>query len=308
MKTGTHISIPTKYDLLLNQEIILLSEIKKISKNELINSIYFADFTYAINYLNIHPKQFKFEPLNRDTYYNLINPIIESNLFHPDIKDYKKVSWIAKVGLTQCKGISDKISSEYKKQMQKEIQLYLNSEQHKMYNMLFTSISFIPNIEGTSRIYIRCEKGTIDKKELAVKLETYFKLPLALRELYIFINDPIIKELLDEINNPKTNRKVSLKHKNSLIPSQKHSYFKIEEGATIKYLDLNNKKLDRKDILSSKKNNIFITKKIAVTDDDLFFECLKYFVNKIFLISNENNIFTITGTERDIFIFEKMIH
>ena len=33
MEAGTHISIPLVYDLLLNQEIILLSKFKKFNKN-----------------------------------------------------------------------------------------------------------------------------------------------------------------------------------------------------------------------------------------------------------------------------------
>lgn len=306
MKTGTHISIPLKYDLLLNQEIILLNEIKKISKNELINLIHSADFSYSYNY---QPILFNLKYIDRDKYYGYINNEIDNNFKSPKALKYDKqeIKDIAHVGTDKCESLSKLINNEYVQNINREYRTYFKKVQDRIYNDLYNSILCIPNIEGTSRLYIRCEKRTIDKKELAKQLEAYFNLPLAVRELYIFMNNPIIKELLDEINNPKANREVFLKRKNSLIPSQKHSYFKIVEGDTVKYLDLNNKKLDKKSILSSKNNDMFITKEITVDNNQLFFECLKYFVNRIFLVSNEDNLFTISGTERDIFFFQKMI-
>lgn len=308
MKSGTHISIPTKYDLLLNQEIVLLSEIKKISKNELINLIYHADYSYIFNYLNLNPEPFILSPLSDDFYYKFFNNIIQKNLKDSKRYDFDKVFNDAKIGKKTSIAISEKINFLYNLNMKKNIQSYLDRQQIRMYNKFFDPNSYIPNIQGTSRVYIRCEKGSIDKKELESKLKSYFRLPLALRECYIFINNPIIKALFDEINNPKEKRMVSIIRISSIIPGQEHSCFKIIENNTTKYLDLNNKKLDSKNLLSSKNKPIFITKEIKVTNKESFFECLKYFINRIFIISNDNDIYTITGTEKDIFFFEKMIY
>ncbi len=88
METGTHISIPLKYDLLLNQEIVLLNEIKKFSKNELIKYIsneiircLTKDYNYIdkeihVNFQN-HSKKVGFA-YTKDEFYQV------SNLIHND--------------------------------------------------------------------------------------------------------------------------------------------------------------------------------------------------------------------------------
>lgn len=301
MASGTHISIPQKYDLLLNQELLLLSEIKKFSKNELIKSIYFANFDYTFHDIKKFSPFPKFSPITKDSYYNAINKRIHHNVGYRD----KKAFDIASLGLKQCEELANEINDCYNKMYERIIFKYLSQEQKEVFNYFANHQVDIPEINSTSRLYIRCEPKTINKDELIQKLAIYFKMPLYIRERYLFINNPIIANLFEEANNPKITRKVFLLQKSSMIPNHSHTCFKIEENGKFSYVDLCNNKITK--TRKTKQQKTFITKEIKITNTDLFYECLKYFVNIVFVVSHTNDSYTVYGNEKDIYYLEKML-
>lgn len=301
MEAGTHISIPLVYDLLLNQEIILLSKFKKFNKNELLNLIYqmkFKDFLRTNNIL----ARTNFNPNNKKA------PLDLSILVNKIIKIIYKV-------LEESSGFNNVTFKEITKtEIYNNIALYVKTSSLEDNRECFETFvkSFymdnnnIPEISGTARVYVRTK---FDKAILNNKLKKYFSFPFYLRERFLFIKqNPNTKELFllaqKKDNDENTSAKnVQINTASDINSKYKRTFFKVLNNTGTYFIDLNNKKFKPAHI---KKNEI-ITKDIVIKDDKTFKECLSYFINKIFLVKQKENIYTIAGTEKDIYYFEKMI-
>ena len=104
-------------------------------------------------------------------------------------------------------------------------------------------------------------------------------------------------------SNQDKDRDVSLVKYNGASSKYEYTYYRITEGNKTIIKNLNNIKCKPK---NTQKDEIH-EKEIIVNDKTAFFECLNYFINKIFLVKQKENIYTIAGTEKDIYYFEKMI-
>ena len=174
MEAGTHISIPLVYDLLLNQEIILLSKFKKFNKNELLNLIYqmkFKDFLRTNNIL----ARTNFNPNNKKA------PLDLSILVNKIIKIIYKV-------LEESSGFNNVTFKEITKtEIYNNIALYVKTSSLEDNRECFETFvknfymdnNNIPEISGTARVYVRTK---FDKAILNNKLKKYFSFPFYLRE------------------------------------------------------------------------------------------------------------------------------
>lgn len=291
MEAGTHISIPLKYDLLLNQEIVLLNEIKKFSKNELIKYIsktYFFNPTLPLKF----EREIK-EILAGCTYEDLARNWVNSKGNKYCVQFYSIKPFLDAIRIRNEQVYIGKMKDAFENILLKDFYKEQNN---------------IPKVEGKTRIYVRLPKETLNN--ITDKLAKYFSYPFEMRTMQLFIcnNKESNSLLLEQKNNSSSsnqdqNREVSLVEYNGVSPKHKHTYFKITENNKTIIKNLNNQKCKPK---NTQKDEIH-EKEIIVNDKTAFFECLNYFINKIFLVKQKENIYTIAGTEKDINYFEKMI-
>ena len=291
MEAGTHISIPLKYDLLLNQEIVLLNKTKKFSKNELIKYI---SKTYYSN--PTLPQKFVIEIkkiLSGCTYEDLAKNWVNSKENKYSVQFYSIKPFLDAI----------KIRNE---------RVYINKMKDAFENILLKDFykeqNNIPKIDGKTRIYVRLPKDTLNN--INDKLAKYFSYPFKMRvkQLFICNNMESNKLFLESQNkslpsNQDKDSDVSLVKYNGASSKYEYTYNRITEGNKTIIKNLNNIKCKPK---NTQKDEIH-KKEIIVTDEKTFFECLNYFINKIFLVKKKENIYTIAGTEKDIYYFEKMI-
>lgn len=304
MESGTHISIPLVYDLLLNQEIILLGEIKKYSKNELIKIIYqinFDDFLETINFLTLvdfNPnKNISIPPMQSTI--TTINRLIKNELRSVNKDKYYDD---AKLGKNSQNSLRNSLMIDIRVNS-------LNDNKRCFEDFVknfYKDNNNIPEIRGTARIYVRSK---FDKDILKYKLQEYFSFPFNLRKRFFIINQiPNAKESFSlsskkqgaENTNSQTDH---IDTTSNISPNFRHTTFKVLDSNETHCKDLYNIKI--KPVIL-KKNEI-TTKDIVIKDDKTFKECLSYFINKIFLVKQKENIYTIAGTEKDIYYFEKII-
>lgn len=291
METGTHISIPLKYDLLLNQEIVLLNEIKKFSKNELIKYIsktYFFNPTLSSEF----EKEIK-EILGGCTYNDLANDWVKSKYNRYNVQRYAINSFL-----------------EFVKKRNEIIYVYKLKDAFEKFILedFYKEQNNIPNIDGKTRIYVRLPKDTLNN--INDKLAKYFSYPfkMRVRQLFICNNMESNKLFLESQNkslssNQEKDRDVNLVKYTGESSKYEYTFYKITESNKTIIKNLNNQKCKPQ---NTQKDQIH-EKEIIVTDEKTFFECLNYFINKIFLVKKKENIYTIAGTEKDIYYFEKMI-
>ena len=291
MEAGTHISIPLKYDLLLNQEIVLLNKIKKFSKNELIKYIsktYYSNPTLPQKFV----REIK-EILAGCTYEDLAKNWVNSKGNKYYVQFYSIKPFLDAI----------KIRNE---------RVYINKMKDAFENILLKDFykeqNNIPNIDGKTRIYVRLPKDTLNN--INDKLAKYFSYPfkMRVRQLFICNNMESNKLFLESQNkslssNQDKERDVSLVKYNGESSKYEYTFYKITESNKTIIKNLNNTKCKPK---NTQKDEI-LKKEIKVTDEKNFFECLNYFINKIFLVKKKENIYTIAGTEKDIYYFKKMI-
>ena len=291
MEAGTHISIPLKYDLLLNQEIVLLNEIKKFSKNELIKCIsktYFFNPTLSSEFV----QQIK-EILGGCTYDDLAKDWVKSKDNKYNVQRYAIDTFL--------KFVKKRNEIVYVNKMKDAFEKFILEDFYKEQNN-------IPKVDGKTRIYVRLPKDTLNN--INDKLAKYFSYPFEMRTMQLFIcnNMESNKLFLESQNkslssNQDKDRDVSLVKYNGASSKYEYTYYRITENNKTIIKNLNNIKCKPK---NTQKDEIH-EKEIIVNDKTAFSECLSYFINKIFLVKQKENIYTIAGTEKDIYYFEKMI-
>ena len=291
MEAGTHISIPLKYDLLLNQEIVLLNEIKKFSKNELIKYIsktYFFNPTLPLKF----EREIK-EILAGCTYEDLARNWVNSKGNKYCVQFYSIKPFLDAIRIRNEQVYIGKMKDAFENILLKDFYKEQNN---------------IPKVDGKTRIYVRLPKDTLNN--INDKLAKYFSYPFETRTMQLFnCNNMDSNKLFSESQNKSLSsnqdkyRDVSLVKYNGASSKYEYTFYKITESNKTIIKNLNNQKCKPK---NTQKDEI-LKKEIKVADEKTFFECLNYFINKIFLVKQKENIYTIAGTEKDIYYFEKII-